>query len=313
MVGTGIGGIGIVLQQAEVLAAQGPRRVSPFLVPMMLPDMAAGQIAIDMGLEGPNMAVISACASGANAIGEAAEVIRRGMADVMIAGGTEAAILPIAIAGFNVMGALSTNNEAGPTANRPFDARRDGFVMGEGAGILVLESYEHARARGARIYGEVAGYGASADASHITAPREDAGGMVLAMENALRSAGIAPCEVNYVNAHGTGTALNDAIESLAIKKVFGEHAAHLPVSSTKPVTGHMLGAAGAVEAILCLQAMAAGAIPPTINYAEPDAACDLDYVPNHARYVPLSVTMSNSFGFGGHNASLVFRSAEEAA
>ena len=313
MVGTGIGGIGIVLQQAEVLATQGPRRVSPFLVPMMLPDMAAGQIAIDMGLEGPNMAVISACASGANAIGEAAEVIRRGAADVMIAGGTEAAILPIAIAGFNVMGALSTNNEAGPGANRPFDARRDGFVMGEGAGILVLESYEHARARGARIYGQVAGYGASADASHITAPREDAGGAVLAMENALQAAGLAPSDVDYVNAHGTGTPLNDAIETLAIKKVFGEHAARLPVTSTKPVTGHLLGAAGAVEAIICLQAMTAGAIPPTINYAEPDAACDLDYVPNEARSARLRVTMSNSFGFGGHNATLVFRSAEEVA
>jgi 3-oxoacyl-[acyl-carrier-protein] synthase II len=312
MVGTGIGGVGIVLAQAEVLREQGPRRVSPFLVPMMLPDMAAGQIAIDLGLEGPNMAVISACASGANALGEAAEAIRRGAADVMIAGGTEAAILPIAIAGFNVMGALSTNNEAGPGANRPFDARRDGFVIGEGAGILVLEPLSRARARGAHIYGEIAGYGASADAYHIAAPREDAGGAVLAMERALQNAGLIPTDIDYVNAHGTGTPLNDGTETLAIKKVFGQHVARLPVSSTKPVTGHLLGAAGAVEAIICLQALAHSMIPPTINYAEPDPACDLDYVVEGARPAPLRAVMSNSFGFGGHNACLILRAVEAA-
>jgi len=226
---------------------------------------------------------------------------------VMIAGGTESAIIPIAIAGFNVMGALSTNNDAGPAANRPFDARRDGFVMGEGAGILVLESLSHARARGARIYGEVAGYGASADAYHMAAPREDGVAAAAAMRAALASAGLTPADVDYVNAHGTGTALNDAIETRAIHEVFGAEAARLPVSSTKPITGHLLGAAGAVEAIICLQALGAGVIPPTINYAEPDPACDLDCVPNEPRRAALRTAMSNSFGFGGHNASLVFR------
>ena len=307
IIGTGIGGVGILIEQSRILETQGPRRVSPFLIPMMLPDMAAGQVAIDLGIEGPNMAVISACASGANAIGEAAAMIRRGAAEVMIAGGTEAAILPIAIAGFNVMGALSTNNEAGPGANRPFDARRDGFVMGEGAGVVVLESLSHARARGARIYGEVAGYGASADATHITAPREDGAGAIAAMQRALAEAGLSPQDLDYVNAHGTGTLQNDAIETTAIKQVFGAAAERLAVSSTKPVTGHLLGAAGAVEAIICLLAMREGAIPPTINYAEPDPACDLDYVPNQARPARLRATMSNSFGFGGHNACLVFR------
>ena len=307
IVGTGIGGVSILIEQSRILEEQGPRRVSPFLIPMMLPDMAAGLIAIDQGVEGPNMAVISACASGANAIGEAAEMIRRGAADVMIAGGTESAIIPIAIAGFNVMGALSTNNDAGPAANRPFDARRDGFVMGEGAGILVLESLSHARARGARIYGEVAGYGASADAYHMAAPREDGIAAAAAMRAALTSAGLTPADVDYVNAHGTGTPLNDAIETRAIREVLGNEAGRVPVSSTKPVTGHLLGAAGAVEAIICLQALREGVIPPTINYAEPDPACDLDYVPNEPRRAALRTAMSNSFGFGGHNACLVFR------
>ncbi len=307
IVGTGIGGIGALIEQVRVLDTQGPRRVSPFLIPMMLPDMAAGQVAIDLGLEGPNMAVISACASGSNAIGEAAAMIRRGAAEVMIAGGSESAILPIAIAGFNVMGALTTNNEAGPAANRPFDARRDGFVMGEGAGILVLESLSRARARGARILGEIAGYGASADASHITAPRGDGAAAAAAIQGALDDAGLTAADIDYLNAHGTGTTLNDATETVAIKKVFGPVAARLPVSSTKPVTGHLLGAAGAVEAIICLQAMAAGLIPPTINYAEPDPECDLDYVPNRARPARLQTAMSNSFGFGGHNACLILR------
>ncbi len=313
IVGTGIGGVGILVQQSKVLETQGPRRVSPFLIPMMLPDMASGQVAIDLGITGPNMAVISACASGTNAIGEAAEVIRRGAADVMITGGTESAIIPIAIAGFNVMGALCTNNQAGPGANRPFDARRDGFVIGEGSAILVLESLSHARARGARIYGEVAGYGATADASDMVAPRPDGAGAAAAMRAALDDAHLSPADIDYINAHGTGTQLNDAMETAAIKTVFGDRAARVPISSTKPVTGHMLGAAGAVEAVLCLQAMAAGTIPPTINYAEPDPACDLDYVPNQARPANLRVTMSNSFGFGGHNACLVFRATPEEA
>ena len=307
IIGTGIGGVGVLIDQAKILETQGPRRVSPFLIPMMLPDMAAGQVAIDLGLQGPNMAIISACASGTNAIGEAAAMIRRGAADVIVAGGAESAILPIAIAGFNMMGALSTNNEAGPGANRPFDARRDGFVMGEGSGIVILESLSHARARGARIHGEIAGYGASADASHIAAPRPDGAGAMAAMQAALDDAGLSPADIDYLNAHGTGTVLNDAIETAAIKKVFGPATSKLPVSSTKPVTGHLLGAAGAIEAITCLQAMAAGVIPPTINYAEPDPECDLDYVPNEPRQARLSVTMSNSFGFGGHNACLVFR------
>ncbi len=309
IVGTGIGGAGILVDQSRVLEAQGPRRVSPFLIPMMLPDMAAGQIAIDQGLEGPNLAVISACASGTNAIGEAAAMIRRGAAEVMLAGGTESAILPIAIAGFNVMGALSTNNEAGPSANRPFDARRDGFIMGEGAGMLVLEPLSRALARGAHIYGQVAGYGSSADASHITAPRQDGRGAAAAMQAALDDAGLTPEDIDYLNAHGTGTVLNDALETVAIKSVFGAAAGRLPISSTKAVTGHLLGAAGAVEAIICLQAMANGVIPPTANYAERDPACDLDYVPNEARQAKLAITMSNSFGFGGHNACLIFRTS----
>ncbi len=314
IVGTGIGGVRALIEQAKVLETQGPRRVSPFLIPMMLPDMAAGQIAIDQGLEGPNMAIISACASGANAIGEAAEMIRRGAVDVMIAGGTESAIMPVAIAGFNVMGALSTANELGGGANRPFDARRDGFVMGEGAGIVVLETLAHARARGARVLGEVAGYGASADAYHIVAPREDGVGAALAMQAALDDAGLTPADIDYINAHGTGTPLNDAIETRAIHAVFGGEAARLAVSSTKPVTGHLLGAAGAIEAMLCLCALAEGVIPPTINYAEPDPECDLDYVPNEPRPARLRAAMSNSFGFGGHNATLVLcRAPGEAA
>jgi 3-oxoacyl-[acyl-carrier-protein] synthase II len=311
IIGTGIGGVGILIEQSKILDAQGPRRISPFLIPMMLPDMAAGQIAIDLGLEGPNMAITSACASGANAIGEAAAMIRRGAADVMIAGGTESAILPIAIAGFNVMGALSTNNEAGPGANRPFDARRDGFVIGEGSGVVVLERLSRARARGAHIYGVVAGYGTSADASHITAPREDGAGAIAAMKAALDDARLSPADIDYVNAHGTGTLLNDAIETAAIKKVFGAAAGEVPISSTKPVTGHLLGASGAIEAIICLQAMAAGAIPPTINYAEADPACDLDYVPNRSRQAHVRRALSNSFGFGGHNACLVLSAQPE--
>ena len=309
VIGSGVGGIICILEQAEILRSSGPRRVSPFLIPMMLSDTAPGQVAISYGLKGPNFAVVSACASGANAIGEAAEVIRRGAADVMLAGGAEAGIVPLALAGFNVMQALSTRNEEPERACRPFDATRDGFVIGEGGGVVLLESETHARSRGARIYAELVGYGATADAYHITAPEESGDGAARAMQAALDQARLKPGQVDYLNAHGTGTVLNDKGETAAIKKVFGEHAYRLPVSSTKSMTGHLLGGAGAVEAIFGILALTQGLLPPTINYEQPDPECDLDYVPNAARRATVSVTMSNSFGFGGHNACLVFQTA----
>jgi len=307
LIGTGIGGIHTILEQARIMDTRGPRRLSPFFIPMILPDIAAGHIAIVYGLKGPNMAVSSACATGTNAIGEAAEMIRRGSADIMICGGSEAAIVPLAIAGFNIIRAISTRNDDPTRASRPFDAKRDGFVVGEGSGILILESLEHAQQRGAHIYAEVLGYGASADAYHIAAPAENGEGAVAAMRAALSDAGIAPDEVDYLNAHGTSTELNDVTETAAIKTTFGDHAYRLAVSSTKSMTGHLLGAAGAVEAIACVKALEDQIIPPTINYEYPDPRCDLDYVPNEARRAPLRTVMSNSFGFGGHNASLIFR------
>lgn len=313
VLGTGIGGIGALVQGVETLMTRGPDRVSPFMVPMMLADTAPGMIAIAYGFRGPNMAVVTACASGTNAIGEAMNLIRRGDADVVIAGGAEAAILPISIAAFNVMGAISTRNEEPERASRPFDRTRDGFVMGEGAGILVLERLEHAQARGARIYAEVVGYGASADAYHITAPLENGEGAALAMRRALASAGLSPRDVDYINAHGTSTPLNDKSETQAIKAVFGEAAYDVPISSTKSMIGHLLGAAGAVEAIVCIRSITDGIIPPTINYEHPDPECDLDYVPNVARRKPVRVAMSNSFGFGGHNACVIFRRYEDGA
>ncbi len=313
ILGTGIGGIGALVQGVETLMTRGPDRISPFMVPMMLADTAPGLIAITYGFRGPNMAVVTACASGTNAIGEAMHLIRRGDADVVIAGGAEAAILPISVAAFNVMGAISTRNEEPERASRPFDRTRDGFVMGEGAGILVLERLEHAQARGARIYAEVVGYGASADAYHITAPLENGEGAALAMRRALADAGLSPREVDYINAHGTGTPLNDKSETQAIKAVFGEAAYDVPISSTKSMIGHLLGAAGAVEAIVCIRAITDGIIPPTINYEHPDPECDLDYVPNIARRKPVRVAMSNSFGFGGHNACVIFRRYEDGA
>jgi len=309
VIGSGVGGIICILEQAEILRSSGPRRVSPFLIPMMLSDTAPGQVAISYGLKGPNFAVVSACASGANAIGEAAEVIRRGSADAMLAGGAEAGIVPLALAGFNIMQALSTRNEEPERACRPFDATRDGFVIGEGGGVVLLESETHARSRGARIYAELVGYGATADAYHITAPEESGDGAARAMQAALDQARLKPGQVDYLNAHGTGTVLNDKGETAAIKKVFGEHAYRLPVSSTKSMTGHLLGGAGAVEAIFGILALTQGLLPPTINYEQPDPECDLDYVPNAARRATVSVTMSNSFGFGGHNACLVFQTA----
>jgi 3-oxoacyl-[acyl-carrier-protein] synthase II len=306
IIGTGIGGIGTLLSEAEVFRAKGAARVSPFLVPMMLPDTAPGQIAIQYGLKGPNMTIVTACASSANAIGEASEMIRRGAADVIVAGGAEAGLVPLALAGFNVMTAISKRNDAPQKASRPFDLNRDGFVPGEGSAILVLESLEHARSRGARPYAEVMGYGASADAFHVTAPDETGEGAMLAMRAAITEAGLAPEEIDYLNAHGTSTVLNDKSETIAIKRVFGHAAAKLPISSTKSMTGHLLGAAGAMEAVICIKALQAGIIPPTINYETPDPACDLDYVPNTARHVSIKTAMSNSFGFGGHNACLIF-------
>ena len=305
-IGTGIGGIGTLMAEAETYRTKGPRKVSPFLVPMMLPDAAGGQIAIMFGMRGPNLGMNAACASGSNTIGEAAEVIRRGAADVMIAGGAEAAIIPIAIAGFAVMGALSSRNDDPPRASRPFDKHRDGFVAGEGAGVLVLESEGHAKARGAKIYGEVVGYGITNDAHHVSAPLENGAGAVECMKLALKQAGLGPKDVDYLNAHGTSTPLNDKSETAAVKTVFGEAAYDLAISSTKSMTGHLLGAAGGLEAMFAVKALCESVMPPTINYETPDPECDLDYVPNQARRKTLRRVMSNSFGFGGHNACLIF-------
>ncbi len=307
LIGTAIGGILTLLENYDVLNASGPRRVSPFMVPMMMPNAASGTVAIAHGLRGPNLSLASACATGSHALGEAAEVIRRGDAEVMIAGGSEAVIARLALAGFKNMGAVSTRNDAPQRASRPFDAERDGFVMGEGAGVLVLERLAHARRRGARVYAELVGYGATADAFHITAPEEEGTGAAQAMQMALQSAGLAPEDVDYVNAHGTSTVLNDRIETRAIRAVFGAHAERLAVSSTKSMTGHLMGAAGAVEAIACVKSLETGWVPPTINYEHPDPECDLDYVPNQARQVAPQVALSNSFGFGGHNGCLILR------
>jgi 3-oxoacyl-[acyl-carrier-protein] synthase II len=304
-IGSGIGGIGTIASETETLLTKGPRRVSPFLVPMMLPDSVGGQIAIHFGMRGPNLGIVSACASGTNSLGEAADLIRLGRADVMLAGGAEAAVVPIAVAGFSVMTAISKRNDPAHAASRPFDKERDGFVIGEGSAVLVLESESHALARGARIYGEVLGYGISNDAHHISAPPEDGAGAVLCMQQALKSAGLGPREIDYLNAHGTSTPLNDKAETNAVKRVFGEAAYDLAISSTKSMTGHLLGAAGAVEAVMCVKAINAGEIPPTINYEHPDPECDLDYVPNQKRIKPVRRTMSNSFGFGGHNACII--------
>jgi len=306
VIGSGVGGALSVPEQAKILETRGARRVSPFFIPMILIDTAPGQVAIEFGIKGPNMAVVSACATGANAIGEAAEMIRRGDVDVVICGGTEACLAPLAVAGFNNMGAISTRNDEPAKACRPFDATRDGFVLGEGAGILVMENAEHARARGAKIYGEIIGYGTSADAHHVAAPDAEGEGIGRAMQWALKRARLAPAQIDYINAHGTGTRLNDSIETNAIKQVFGEAAYNLPVSSTKSMIGHTLGGAGAIESIICLKAMQEGVLPPTINYATPDPACDLDYVPNTARAKKVNVAMTNSIGLGGHNASVIF-------
>lgn len=305
VIGTGIGGIGTIMEQAEVMRERGMDRVSPFLIPMMISDSAAGMLAIRTGARGPNMSIATACATGNNAIGEAAEMIRRGAADVMIAGGAEGALVPITMAGMNVIGALSTRNDDPQSASRPFDKDRDGFLMGEGAGVLILESLESAQARGATILGEINGYGTSDDAHHVSAPAENGAGAAISMQIALENSGLGVNDIQYINAHGTSTILNDKSETAAIKTVFGETAYSIPVSSTKSMTGHLLGASGAVEAIFSILAIREGVIPPTINYHTPDPVCDLDYVPNQPRKAAVRHVMSNSFGFGGHNATLV--------
>ena len=307
IVASGIGGLTTTSEQVEVLLKRGPDRVSPFLVPMILPDAAASRIAIEFGLRGPNMAVTSACASGANAIGEAYATIRRGSADAMLCGGSEAGIVPIGVAGFAAMRALSERNDEPEKASRPFDKDRDGFVIAEGAAILVLEALDHARARGARIHGELVGYGATDDAYHIAAPLDDGAEAARCMRLALAEAGLTPEEVGYINAHGTSTPLNDVTETRAIRAALGEAADDIAVSSTKSVTGHLLGAGGALEAAFTLKALQEGILPPTMNLDDPDPECDLDYVPNVAREASVRVALSNSFGFGGHNACLAFR------
>lgn len=306
-IGSGIGGIETFAEQVLVLENRGPARLSPFFIPMMIPNMAAGQISIILGIKGPSLTTVSACASSADAIGQALRMIQRNEVDVVLAGGAEAPIAPISLAGFSAMKALSTRNDDPEHACRPFDRDRDGFVMGEGAGILLVEELEHAQARGAHIYGELIGYGATSDAYHITAPPPRGEGAARAMAAALADAGLAPEEIGYINAHGTSTSYNDLFETQAIKAVFGEHAFKIPVSSTKSMTGHLLGAAGAVEMIACLFAFEENLLPATINYETPDPECDLDYVPNTPRPAKISVALSNSFGFGGHNASLVIR------
>ena len=311
IVGVGMGGISSVEEMYLGLAAQSVRRVSPFLIPRIIPNMASGQIAIRYGARGPNYATTSACASGAHALGEALVLIRDGQQDVMLAGGAEAPICLLGVGGFSAMRALATNfNDEPARASRPFDARRDGFVIAEGAGVLVLEELEHARRRGARVYAELAGYGATCDAYHMTQPAPEGAGAAECMRSALDDAGIEPGAIGYINAHGTGTPFNDEAETLAVKRVFGEHAARLPISSTKSMTGHLLGAAGTIEAAYTVLALARGVLPPTINLEEPDRACDLDYVPRTARPAQVEVALSNSFGFGGTNAVLVFRRAD---
>lgn len=311
VVGSGIGGSTTMFEQVGVLIEKGPDRVSPFMVPMMLVDSAGGMIAINLQIQGPNFAVVTACATSTNAIGEAAEVIRRGQADVMLAGGSEAGVVPAAVAGLGAMTALSTRNDDPQHASRPFDKERDGFVMGEGAAVLVLESLEHAQARGARVMGEVLGYGSTNDAFHISAPSENGRGASDCMRMALNDAGLGVEDIDYINAHGTSTPLNDKSETAAIKSLFGEKAYDVPVSSTKSMTGHLMGAGGALEAIFCVMAMRDNMMPPTINYYVPDPLCDLDYVPNTARAKELNTVMSNSFGFGGHNATIILGKAND--
>ena len=312
IIGSGIGGLATLFEQIGILIERGPSRVSPFLAPMMIADMASAQASIALGAKGPNLCTISACSSGSDAIGSAYEIIKRGDAEAMIAGGSEAIITPIGVAAFSANRAVSTRNSEPQQASRPFDAKRDGFVIGEGAIVLILEDLSIAQSRGARIMAEIIGYGVSSDAHHITQPAENGEGAARAMQMALNKAGIGPTEIDYINAHGTSTPLNDKVETMAIKSVFGNNAHHIPISSTKSMMGHLIGAAGAVEAAICIMVIQQGIIPPTINLTHPDPECDLDYVPHVARQTEVTTALSNSFGFGGHNSVLVFRQYSEA-
>jgi 3-oxoacyl-[acyl-carrier-protein] synthase II len=307
VIGVGMGSMGLIEQQVNVMAARGPKKLTPFMIPMIICNMAAGQVAISLGYKGPNFCTTTACASGANGVGEAFRIIQRGDADVMIGGGAESCVTPMSVGGFNALMALSRRNDDPAGASRPFDKLRDGFVIGEGAGVMVLEELEHAKKRGAKIYAEMVGYGRTADAFHMTAPDEDGTGAAHAMALALADAKLRTDQVQYINAHGTSTELNDKIETLAIKTVFGDAARKLAVSSTKSMTGHLIGAAGGVEAIISVLAIKDGVLPPTINQQERDPDCDLDYVPNQARKTPVEAAISNSLGFGGHNATVAFR------
>jgi 3-oxoacyl-[acyl-carrier-protein] synthase II len=311
LIGSGIGGVHTLYEQLEIFNERGPDRVSPFLVPMMISDSAAGNVAIRLGMRGPNLAIATACATGSNAIGEAGEMIRRGGADVMVAGASEAAIVPVAMAGLNAMTALSTRNDNPEGASRPFDKNRDGFLIAEGGAVVVLESLEYAQARGAKILCELTGYGTSDDAFHISAPAENGAGAAISMQLALTNAGLKPEEISYINAHGTSTQLNDKSETIAIKSVFGETAYKVPISSTKSMTGHLMGASGSLEASICVEIFKSDILPATINYETPDPICDLDYIPNTPRKAHPKHIMSNSFGFGGHNATLIFSRFEE--
>ncbi|NQT31782.1 MAG: beta-ketoacyl-ACP synthase II [Deltaproteobacteria bacterium] len=311
VIGSGIGGLTTLFEQIKVLLERGADRVSPFLIPMIMPNIAAAQISIILGVKGPNLCTTSACSSGSDAIGFACETIKRGDAKVMVTGGSEAIINPVGVSAFNAMKAISTRNDEPQLASRPFDAERDGFVIGEGSGVLILEDLAFARARGAKILAELLAYGSSADAYHITAPIESGAGAALAVQRALDKAGIKPDEIDYINAHGTSTILNDKMETKAIKTIFGERAYKIPISSTKSMMGHLVGSAGAVEAAICIMAIRNGIIPPTINLTHPDPECDLDYVPNVARQAKVTTALSNSFGFGGHNSVLVFREYPE--
>jgi len=310
IVGTGLGGLSSIEKYHSVLLDRGPQRVTPFFIPMLIANEASGQIAIEYGAKGPNLCVVTACATGAHSIGEACRCIQHGDADAIIAGGVEATITPLALAGFNAMKAISTRNAEPERASRPFDRDRDGFVMGEGGAVTILEELEHARARGAKIYAELVGYGYTGDAYHLAAPDPDGDGAARCMQMALRDARLSPEDVDYINAHGTSTELNDITETVAIKRVFGAYAQKLPISSTKSMTGHLLGAAGSTEAIFSVLAIRDKIIPPTINYENPDPRCDLDYVPNVAREAKVRVALSNAFGFGGTNATLIFKRFE---
>jgi 3-oxoacyl-[acyl-carrier-protein] synthase II len=307
LIGTGIGGINTFSEQFKIMEEKGPNRVSPFFIPMMIANMPAGQISIVLGIKGPSLTTVTACASSTNAIGDAFRMIQRGDVDIMVTGGAEAPIVPLAVAGFCAMKAMSTRNDYPEKASCPFDIKRDGFVIGEGAGIVILESEEHALKRGAKIYAEIGGYGTTSDAYHLTAPAPEGEGATRAMQLAIEDAGISPSEVDYINAHGTSTPLNDKFETIAIKRLFKDNAYRIPISSTKSMTGHLLGAAGAIEFIAAVKAIGEGMIPPTINYEDPDPELDLDYVPNLARPAEIKIAISNSLGFGGHNATILVR------